>query len=209
MEEKIKKERRVGTLTFGILLIVVGISVLLMTITGWEVLKYVLAFWPAALILLGGEILFFSFTQNERFRIDCVSIFLMCITLFLTSIFSVGNYAVNKVLYDPDIKSMLVNQMVANERDFYITGAVTVKTDGDARVEFLYVPTEEETAYAEIKPVYDCERESISRIIDFHEGFLYQMQRGNEFVITDLPEYVKQVYVTVYSSEEATHVVVE
>lgn len=43
MEEKIKKERRVGTLTFGILLIVVGISVLLMTVTGWEVLKYVYA----------------------------------------------------------------------------------------------------------------------------------------------------------------------
>lgn len=110
----------------------------------------------------------------------------------------------NKVLYDPDVKSMLVNQFVANERDFYITGAVTVKTDGDERVEFLYVPSGEEAAYVEIKPVYDCEKASISRLIDFHEEFLYQMQRGNEFTIADLPEYVKHVYVTVYSPEEAT-----
>ena len=108
MEEK--KERRVGTYTFGVMLIIIGISVLIMTFTEFDFFRYLLMLWPVVLIGLGIEILYLNSKSNIKVKIDFISIILMGIVLFFTAIFSLGNYFVNKVLYDEDIKERVINE---------------------------------------------------------------------------------------------------
>lgn len=205
--ENMKKERRIGTFTFGCMLIVVGISVVLMTFTGTELLKYVLTLWPVAIIFLGGEILFFSFTQKDRLKIDFAGIILMCVTLFLTAVFSVGNYAVNKILYDKDVKAMIVNDFVADERNYYLSGDVTVKTDGDERVSvrFIKTPFEEEQNHVVLKVDYRVGEESIAKLIDYQNELLYNaaLLNANEIYLSDLPDFVDNIYVIVYGADES------
>lgn len=112
MEEK--KERRVGTYTFGLMLIIIGISVLIMTFTRFDFFRYLLMLWPVVLIGLGIEILYLNSKPNIKVKIDFVSIILMGTVLFFTAIFSLGNYCVNKVLYDEDIKGRVFNQYFEN-----------------------------------------------------------------------------------------------
>ena len=112
MEEK--KERRVGTYTFGIMLIIIGISVLIMTFTKFDFFKYILMLWPVVLICLGIEILYLNSKSNVKVKIDFLSIILMLIVLFFTAIFSLGNYFVNKVLYDDEIRGKVFNRYFDN-----------------------------------------------------------------------------------------------
>lgn len=108
MEEK--NERRVGTYTFGVMLIIIGISVLIMTFTKFDFFRYLLMIWPIVLIGLGCEILYLNSKSNIRVKIDFISIILMVTVLFFTAIFSFANYCINKVLYDEDIKGKVFNQ---------------------------------------------------------------------------------------------------
>lgn len=111
MEEN-KKEKRVGTYTFGIMLILIGISVVIMTFTKLDFVKYILMVWPILLIILGIEILYLNTKSNIKVKIDFVSIILMCVVLFFVGIFSIGNYFVNKFLGDEDIKAHVYNQII-------------------------------------------------------------------------------------------------
>ncbi len=115
MEEK--NERRVGTYTFGVMLIIIGISVFIMTFTKFDFFRYLLMVWPIVLIGLGIEILYLNSKSSIKVKIDFVSIILMGIVLFFTAIFSLGNYCVNKILYDEDIKGKVFNQYF--DRNYY------------------------------------------------------------------------------------------
>lgn len=112
-----KNERRVGTYTFGVMLIIIGISVLIMTFTKIDFFRYLLMVWPIVLIGLGIEILYLNSKSNIRVKIDFISIILMGIVLLCTAVFSLGNYFVNKVLYDEDIKGKVFNQYF--DRNYY------------------------------------------------------------------------------------------
>lgn len=109
-----KNERRVGTYTFGVMLIIIGISVLIMTFTKLDFFRYLLMLWPVVLIGLGIEILYLNSKSNIKVKIDFISIILMGTVLFFTAIFSLGNYFVNKILYDEDIKERVFNQYFEN-----------------------------------------------------------------------------------------------
>lgn len=115
MEER--NEKRVGTYTFGVMLIIIGISVFIMTFTKFDFFRYLLMIWPVVLIGLGIEILYLNSKSSVKVKIDFVSIILMGIVLFFTAIFSLGNYCVNKILYDEDIKGKVFNQYF--DRNYY------------------------------------------------------------------------------------------
>ena len=64
------RQRRIGTITLGISLVVFGILFLIHIFGG--VLNYMLIFhlWPLILIVLGGEILYYSFFAPEKSGTD-------------------------------------------------------------------------------------------------------------------------------------------
>jgi hypothetical protein len=81
------RQWRVGTISMGILLIVVGSICLLSNFTGsYIMIKTLLNWWPVVLILLGIEVLIYSLFLKEdspRIRFDGFSIFIIMLILFL------------------------------------------------------------------------------------------------------------------------------
>lgn len=87
--------RRVGTITLGITLVVVGILYLLINFFNLSIDADMIKFWPIILISLGIEVMVFNhFSVKGKYtlKFDIVSIFLVMILLF----FSFGLYAFGK-----------------------------------------------------------------------------------------------------------------
>ncbi|HHX75233.1 MAG TPA: hypothetical protein GX699_10065 [Firmicutes bacterium] len=82
---------RVGTLSLGILLIVLGIVLLVARFRQAAILSALLAWWPLLLVLIGGEILVYLYTAKEpepTIKYDFFSIFFIAVMIFC----SIGLY---------------------------------------------------------------------------------------------------------------------
>lgn len=80
------KTKRVGTLSMAIVLIGFGILIFIAQINQLSAVELAIKFWPSILILLGGEILWFSFKEKKEeekvvIRYDIFSIFMVMIVL--------------------------------------------------------------------------------------------------------------------------------
>lgn len=82
------KIRRVGTISMGISLITFGILILVSQFNEISAVKLAVKFWPCMLILLGGEILWFSYNAKKEdndiiIKYDIFSIFIVLAILFI------------------------------------------------------------------------------------------------------------------------------
>ncbi|MGJ0847214.1 hypothetical protein ACR77J_11035 [Tissierella praeacuta] len=80
------KTKRVGTLSMAIVLIGFGILIFIAQISQLSAVELAIKFWPSILILLGGEILWFSFKEKKEeekvvIRYDIFSVFMVMIVL--------------------------------------------------------------------------------------------------------------------------------
>ncbi|AAK78541.1 cellulose synthase/poly-beta-1,6-N-acetylglucosamine synthase-like glycosyltransferase [Clostridium acetobutylicum] len=78
-------QRRVGTLTFGFLLIIFGILYFCVNFFNFPFYYIVVHLWPFVLILLGGEILFcnhLASKNNIPLKYDVISFVLIFVMLF-------------------------------------------------------------------------------------------------------------------------------
>jgi hypothetical protein len=93
------QSRRVGTLTLGILLIVLGILYFLITVFNLPLDKKILDFWPLILVSLGIEVLVLNdraLKKDMPLRYDFISFLLIIIMLF----FSFSTYTASKLLQE-------------------------------------------------------------------------------------------------------------
>ena len=73
------KERRVGTFTFGISLILFGVLFLIKTIFKSFNYAFIFHMWPIMLIMLGGEIIYYTLRFNDKhFKYDIGGMFMIC-----------------------------------------------------------------------------------------------------------------------------------
>ena len=77
-----KRIRRVGTFTFGLLLVVAGVVLILRTVVPSLDLRFVVNLLPVALIALGIEVLVYASRPNVRLKYDGLSIF-VCILILM------------------------------------------------------------------------------------------------------------------------------
>lgn len=78
--------KRVGTISMGLVLIFFGIVMLISQINGSSAVELFIKFWPTILIFLGLEVLFFSYknhTGNTKIKYDIFSIFIVIIILMV------------------------------------------------------------------------------------------------------------------------------
>lgn len=98
-----KKRKIIGRTTFGIALILFGISLVIQTLFTLDILRYVLMLWPLIIISLGIEIIYYSNKNDIEIKYDFWGIILTGIVVFFGIIFSLFNYGVNKVLYNDNV----------------------------------------------------------------------------------------------------------
>lgn len=85
MEEKrISRTHRVGSVTFGVVLVIAGILFLLHGIVPVLTYKFIFDLWPGILIILGLEVLLSSRKGTTQFTYDKTAIFLTIIMTFFT-----------------------------------------------------------------------------------------------------------------------------
>lgn len=77
-----KKVRRVGTFTFGLLLVAAGVLLILRALMPSLDLRFVVSLLPVALIALGIEVLIYAARPDVQLRYDGVSIFVCILILF-------------------------------------------------------------------------------------------------------------------------------
>lgn len=91
------QSRRVGTLTLGVLLIVLGIFYLSITVLNIPLEKKILEFWPLILVGLGIEVLVLnnkSLKKDIPLKYDFISFILIIIML----VFSFGTFTASKLI---------------------------------------------------------------------------------------------------------------
>lgn len=76
------KERRVGTLSLGVVLLVYGVMFLISMYVKSLSLYFVFRLWPLIFIVLGVEILYSAVRyKEENYRYDFAAIILICILM--------------------------------------------------------------------------------------------------------------------------------
>lgn len=203
MEEVKRKEKRVGTYTFGVMLILIGISVIIMTFTKLDLVKYILMLWPVVLIGFGIEIIYLNSKSDIKVKIDFASIVLICAVLFFTGIFSIGNYFVNKVLYDDEVKSMLIDQYVNNsEYGRLMDKEVTIKTDEKDKIEVTVIENEDykKSSYVRVKLKVNTDEQIKMADAVNTKNEIFDNFTENTIQIKDLPQFIEKVQVTVYTN---------
>lgn len=80
-----RKVRRVGTLTFGLVLVATGALLILRTLLPGLNLRFAASLAPAVLIVLGVEVLLYAARPDVKLKYDGVSIFLCLLVLLFLS----------------------------------------------------------------------------------------------------------------------------
>ena len=202
MEEIKRKEKRVGTYTFGAMLIIIGISVMIMTFTKMDLVKYILMLWPVALIGFGIEIIYLSSKSDIKMKIDFASIILMCVVLFFTGIFSIGNYFVNKVLYDDEVKSFFIDQYINNdEYGKLMNKEVRIQVEDKDKVTVTVVRNKDykDSSYARIRLKTNANGEITMRGAVNFKNEIYEGITKTGINLEKLPEFVKKIEITIYT----------
>jgi len=140
------KTKRVGTLSMAIVLIGFGILIFIAQINQLSAVELAIKFWPSILILLGGEILWFSFKEKKEeekvvIRYDIFSVFMVMIVLGINiciySLIETGamNWIKTKILsetynYELPFEEYIVDdsieKIVINGQNY---SSLTVRTD--------------------------------------------------------------------------------
>lgn len=136
------KTKKVGRLTFGITLILLGISIFIQSIVSLDILKYVLMMWPLIFISLGIEVIHYSRKEEIDLKYDVWGTILIFIILVSATTFSVINYGVNKFLYNDNISEIVAREAEDNTRTYNLSGKVTLVNLNDKKIDVKIVEDE-------------------------------------------------------------------
>lgn len=136
-----KKVRKIGRLTFGITLILVGLSVVIQTFLPIEIFRYILMLWPLVFISIGIEVIYFS--KREEIKYDGVGIFLIFVVLFFGTIFGAVNYGVNKVLYNDNMKNYIAEELNDSVVNYTFSPKIKINNYSDKKIDVEIIEQED------------------------------------------------------------------
>ena len=136
-----KKVRKIGRLTFGITLILVGLSVVIQTFLPIEIFRYILMLWPLVFISIGIEVIYFS--KREEIKYDGVGIFLIFVVLFFGTIFGAINYGVNKILYNDNMKNYIAEELNDSVVNYTFSPKIKINNYSDKKIDVEIIEQED------------------------------------------------------------------
>lgn len=100
---------RVGTLSMGVVLIAAGVLLLTAQFSGKAAVETAVKWWPLILVLLGGEVLWYSYSAKEespKVKYDIFSIFIILVIL----VFSLGVQGLTEIGLIPQVSRIVSAQ---------------------------------------------------------------------------------------------------
>lgn len=201
-----KITKRIGTFTFGITLILFGIIVIIQTFTPFDLLKFVLMLWPIIFISIGSETLYYLWKKEIQIKYDFLGIILTLFLVFIGGLFSIGNYAVNKVLYNPEVQNNIVELVNNNPYRLSYNNKCSISNLSGKNVNIQIVES------SEIENIIYFSN-NLAKNADTIEAILSQSRYDHLYIsrdkdyslnicITQLPDYIDSIDILVYTNNK-------
>lgn len=202
-----KRSIRVGRNTFGITLIAFGILAILQMFVKFEVLRYALMLWPIIFILLGIEVIYYNNKKDVNIKYDVAGIILMFLILGFGVLMSFGNFAVNKVLYNADIKEAIIEESVERKLNLSFEDKVNIFNYSDMQVNVKVIEIPEFTdTIVNVSANYNEEKidNIITAIGNRYDisNYVYASYQDDSVVISEDSKYVKDINITIKTNNK-------
>lgn len=208
MEGENKITRRIGSFTFGIMMILMGVNIFLQTITSLDFFRFTLSLWPIVFILLGIETLYYASKKNIEIKYDVLGIFTIFIVLFLGIIFSTVNYGVNKVLYNKEVKEDIINYLVDTNYNTTFSDKVKINNVSQDNVVVKFVENKDvDEVLVNVNFEYnDSYKGSLLQVLkqkDVFNGVLNIEYGKQEITVNNMPAFIKNIELIVTASDKS------
>lgn len=202
-----KRSIRIGRNTFGITLIAFGILAILQMFVKFEVLRYALMLWPIIFILLGIEVIYYNNKKDVNIKYDVAGIILMFLILGFGVLMSFGNFAVNKVLYNADIKEAIIEESVERKLNLSFEDKVNIFNYSDMQVNVKVIEIPEFTdTIVNVSANYNEEKidNIITAIGNRYDisNYVYASYQDDSVVISEDSKYVKDINITIKTNNK-------
>jgi|GEM_PF-1614081 len=208
MEIEKKKTIRIGSFTFGIMMILIGVNIFLQTITSLDLFRFTLSLWPIVFIILGIETLYYTYKKDIEIKYDVLGIITIFIVLFLGIIFSSINYGVNKLLYNKDINSDIVYYLTDTNYNIDFESKVNIKNISQEKITVKYIQ-DKEVEHVSARVIFkynESYKGSLIRVLKDRDllnsvfDIDYNSQRMN---INEVPDYIENVQIIVTTNDKS------
>lgn len=206
MEGDKKITRRIGSFTFGIMMILMGVNIFLQTITSADFFRFTLSLWPIVFVSLGIETLYFTNKKNVEIKYDILGVFTIFIVLFLGIIFSTVNYGINKVLYNKEVKEDIISYLVDTDYNMTFESKVNINNISQENVVVKFVENKSaDNVLVKVNFEYnDSYKGSVLQLLRQRDllntamNFDYDDQK---ITVENMPAFVKNIEIVVTASD--------
>lgn len=205
------REIRIGRFTFGITLILFGISIFIQLFFKMDMLRYVLMFWPILFVLLGIETIYLTSKKDVKIKYDIAGIFFTGFILFCGLIMSFCSLFVNNVLYNDEIKDEIIDSAVSSifTRNIY-ADKVNVRNLSSVPVELEIIEDSHfGTSYINVRATYNEKKldNVFSAISNEYNIENYVFLEGEDddtanFIVEDVPEYITNITIKIITNNK-------
>ncbi len=203
--------KRIGTFTFGLTLILFGIIVIIQTFAPFDLLRYVLMLWPIVFISIGAETLYYLFKKNIQIKYDLLGIILTLFLVFIGGIFSIGNYAVNKILFDEKVQNSILQ--IADNNNYNVNYQkncmITNLSNKPVNVKIIENANANNLIYFNKTFAPDLTKSNAlleTLLTNSYYGYMhidYERENGiMNILITQLPKHFNSLDITIYTKDK-------
>lgn len=115
-----KKTVKIGRLSLGVLLVLLGISIIIGIFDGALAVNILFRLWPVILICLGIETLYYNYKKNIESKFDASAIILMFILIGAISIFNAVTYYFKTAVKELNLSNQVEAALIYDEETFYM-----------------------------------------------------------------------------------------
>ncbi|MNI61714.1 hypothetical protein D3C73_1169990 [compost metagenome] len=189
-------------------MILFGICIFLQAFVKADILRYILMIWPLIFVVLGAEILYNVYKKDVQLKYDIVSIFMIFVILFFGGMFSVGNYFVNKVLYDQDFKSSIVKNYLKTNYTFTFEDKVNIENQSGKEIKYNIIE-DNDISYTKIYVNLKYNNEAIKDMFSLmsqgewlNNSINYNYGSKSSMVISEIPDFVESITFNIYTNNK-------
>ena len=184
----------------------IGIAILIQLFVKQDIFKYVMTMWPVIFILLGIEILYYSYKKDIEIKYDVLGILFTFLLIIFGSIFSIINLGIIKITENEFFLSSAPEQVYKYK--FYVENIdLKVLNMSDEKIN-LTIKEEEnlDATYVEIKSI--TKEDAINNLKELTEdrsvyNFIsIENNDDNMIKIFNYPYWVERLDITVYTNKK-------
>lgn len=197
--------KRIGINTFGILLVLFGIILIVQLFVNFDLLRYLLMLWPVIFISLGVETLYYNNNPKIHVKFDIGAFICMIIVIGVGFVIAFLNFGVNKILYSDNLKDYIENYSNNDSYHYLDSGKVTVNNYTDKRIE-VNIQEDKNLDYTRVITNFkynDKYSDNIFVLLSRFENsdnFLYYDE--DSVSLLNYPDYIDNIKITVITNNK-------